>query len=299
MIDKITLLHLTFLFFIPFQITAETISRSKAISFIEGIVKMNMPSSYLYLDNRLMKKLKYDDFYFFNSERKKFLDNYKNINVEIQEKSVNKTNFLTKDEINLNYYTFKTTSSKGKVAIDELIIDTRGNIISYELNLYKNTEYPNSIYFNEIMIDEEEEKQIFYLKKEMLDFSKSLKNKGFQKSNQLLFFIPKKKNTRLNTINLFQVKKDLKIFEEKSNEFLYLQSKKYKVEYIKLEKLSFICNNTSVVFYVSLKLNSKFPIIKIIRGIKSLDNNIKYYWTNYNYDILNSPDFSDMLINGC
>ena len=299
MIANIILLFLTLLFIIPVQITAETTSRSKAISFIEGIVLMNIPSSYLYLDDRLREKLKYDDFYYFNSERKRFLNNYKNIKIEIQEKSLKKTNILTKNEIDLYYYTFKTTSKNGNVVIDDLIIDKGGNIISHELNLYKNKEYQNSAPYNEIMIDEDEEKQILSLKREMLEFSLSLKNLGFKKINKILFFIPKKNSVNLRKINLFQVKKDLKIIEENSIEYLYLKSKKYRIDEIKIEKLSFNCSNSSLVFYISLKLNSNFPILKIIRGLKSPDDKIKYYWTSYTFDILNSPNFSDMLINGC
>ncbi|WP_244934699.1 hypothetical protein [Leptospira jelokensis] len=269
-------------------------SRAKAIAYIEAANALNIPAAYLSLDDRLKQKVGYDELNFLLFERSKFLRNQSVKKVYIEEKGIQ----YNAGEL-LQSYKFKSTSDKKKTIIDEIILDTQSNIISYEVKLYHPNEPFDDTSYEVLYVDENEEIQISKHLNKHNTIQEILNKNKYYRKGYLFFYKPKKITNLANGIDIQKVKNDLGIYRKESNEFLNAENIKYKVNKLKILNQTYHCANKAKIFYLLVEIKSENTLKKILRAYEFKNGKIRFSWTQYTEEMLNGDSFIDMIKYEC
>ncbi|WP_156825430.1 hypothetical protein [Leptospira yanagawae] len=285
---------LLFLTIFTTNIFSKESSRAKAIAYIEVVNDMNTPAAFLTLDDQLKQKVGFDALNFLLFERSKFLRNQKVKKVLIEEKRIQ----YNAGEL-LDSFKFKSTSDKKKTIIDEIIIDSQNNIISYEVKFYKPDERLDESTYSLPYVDENER---ILISKHLLEFNKMKKvldQKKYYKKGFLFFYKPEKRSNFYKEIDIRKVKKDLGIYSDESLEFLNSEGIKYRIIKSKILNQTYVCKNKAKIFYFLVDMKSEKPLKKILRAYRLNNSKIKFQWTQYREEMLNSDSFIDMINFDC
>lgn len=276
------------------SILSKESSRAKAIAYIEAANTVNIPAAYLSLDDRLKDKIGFDELNFLLFERSKFLRNQTVKKVLIAEKEIQYNTLEL-----LRSYQFRSTSVKKKTIIDEIILDSQNNIISYEVKLYHPNEPFDDTSFGVPYVDENEEIQISKHLKEYNQIQKILNQKKHNRYGHLFFYQPKKITNLAKGIDMQKVKKDLGIYRKESNEFLNAENIIYKVNEFKILNQTYHCANKAKLFYLLIEIKSEKTFKKVVRAYELKNSKIRFSWTQYTEEMLNSDSFIDMIKDEC
>ncbi|TGL55542.1 hypothetical protein EHQ59_03790 [Leptospira kemamanensis] len=268
--------------------------KAKAIAYLEVVNALNMPAAYLSLDDRLKDKIGFDELNFLLFERSKFLRNQTVKKVLIAEKEIQYNTLEL-----LRSYQFKSTSVKKKTIIDEIILDSQNNMISYEVKLYHPNEPFDDTSFGVPYVDENEEIQISKHLKEYNQIQKILNQKKHYRYGHLFFYQPKKISNLVKEIDMQKAKNDLGIYRKESNEFLNTENTRYKVNEFKILNQTYHCANKAKIFYFLIEIKSEKTFKKIVRAYELNNSKIRFSWTQYTEEMLESDSFIDMIKYEC
>ncbi|TGM21608.1 hypothetical protein [Leptospira meyeri] len=269
-------------------------SRAKAIAFIEVANAMNIPAAYLSLDDRLKQKVGFDELNFLLFERSKFMRNQSLKKVLIEEKGIR---YNAGESI--QSYKFKSTSDKENTIIDEVIVDSKNNLISYEVKLYNPDDPLDEAKFRLPNVDENEEIQISEYLNEFNKIQETLDKNKYYRIGSHFFYKPEKRGNFTSGLDIQKVKNDLGIYRKGSFEFLNSEAIKYRINKSKILNQTYDCANKAKVFYFLVEIKSEKTFIKILRAYEFKNNNIRFYWTQYTEEMLNRDSFVDMIKDEC